>query len=88
MRIFMLFTTFDKMKLIVVFLSCASPEQKGNYDEAERLCKEAKKLAARYKDKESALRAEECIVKSNQMKSEDADLDKRINKGTRSSSSG
>ncbi|CAL8121782.1 unnamed protein product [Orchesella dallaii] len=42
--------------------------QKGNYDEAERLCKEAKKLARRFKDKESATRAEECIMRSNSMR--------------------
>ncbi|ODM96233.1 Tetratricopeptide repeat protein 19, mitochondrial [Orchesella cincta] len=42
--------------------------QKGNYDEAERLCKEAKKLAKRYKDKESATRAEECIVRSTKLR--------------------
>jgi len=42
--------------------------QKGEYSEAERICKEAKMIAGMYRDLESVIRADECIAKSDAMK--------------------
>jgi len=46
--------------------------QKGEYDEAERICKEARMIARRVKDAESAARAESCISRSSTLRNASA----------------
>ncbi|XP_035709768.1 tetratricopeptide repeat protein 19, mitochondrial isoform X2 [Folsomia candida] len=45
--------------------------QKGEYSEANRVCKEARMIAGMYKDLESVMRADECISKSRDEMSSD-----------------